>query len=257
MIALILTVLAASLLGSLHCAGMCGAFVVLCSGEPGAPPTRTATLQSAYHAGRLVTYAALGAVAGGFGAALDLGGAVFGLQRVAIALAGVTLVVVGLMILMGGRGPHGIPIPLPAALQRIVRAGHTLAFRLPPLPRATLIGLMSTLLPCGWLYAFVLTAAGTGAPLLGAITMAAFWVGTLPVLIGVATGAQVLAGPLRRHLPKLTAIALVLVGGWALAGRLRVPALTTTTAVPASLETLADHVHQLDAEDSACCRDAE
>jgi sulfite exporter TauE/SafE len=33
-----------------------------------------------------------------------------------------------------------------------------------PEVRAAILGLGSALLPCGWLYAFVVTAAGTGRP---------------------------------------------------------------------------------------------
>jgi uncharacterized protein len=69
------------------------------------------------------------------------------------------------------------------------------------------------------LYAFVITAAGTGHPLLGATTMSAFWIGTLPMMIGLGVGLQTLTGRLRRHLPLATSILLVLVGIWTIGGR--------------------------------------
>ncbi len=51
---------------------------------------------------------------------------------------------------------------------------------------AYLWGATTTLLPCGWLYMFVLAAMA--APNLGMslLTMAAFWIGTLPLLSAVA-----------------------------------------------------------------------
>lgn len=57
----------------------------------------------------------------------------------------------------------------------------------PPVVRAAATGLFTTLLPCGWLYAFVVTAAGTGSgtPLHGAALMAVFWLGTLPMMLTV------------------------------------------------------------------------
>jgi len=77
-----------------------------------------------------------------------------------------------------------------------------------PATRAWLVGVMTGLLPCGWLWAFVVSAAGTGSPLAGASLMAVFWLGTLPAM----TGALVLAGPLvaavRARLPVATAIVL-------------------------------------------------
>ncbi len=48
--------------------------------------------------------------------------------------------------------------------------------------RAMMIGLASVFLPCGWLYSFILAALGTRSPMLGATTMFAFWLGTLPAL---------------------------------------------------------------------------
>src|SRR5205823_3884811 len=102
--ALIAAVFLASLLGSLHCAGMCGAFLAFAVGaeDPGAG--RRAALQGAYHIGRLCTYLVFGAVAGGVGAALDLGGSLVGVQRVAAVLAGSMMVVFGVGAALRLRG---------------------------------------------------------------------------------------------------------------------------------------------------------
>ncbi|MEM9345893.1 MAG: sulfite exporter TauE/SafE family protein [Planctomycetota bacterium] len=74
-------------------------------------------------------------------------------------------------------------------------------------------------MPCGWLYAFAAVAGGTASPLLGGLTMAVFWLGTLPVLVSLGVGAQKISGVLGRRLPHATAIALILVGLWTLIGR--------------------------------------
>ena len=86
--------------------------------------------------------------------------------------------------------------------------------------RALVIGLLTGCLPCGWLYAFVVTAAGTGTATAGAATMAVFWLGTLPAMVSLALGVRALAGPLRRHVPAACAVALILVGLFAVAGRM-------------------------------------
>ncbi|VAX40404.1 hypothetical protein MNBD_PLANCTO03-914, partial [hydrothermal vent metagenome] len=64
MSALIVSVFLASLLGSMHCAGMCGAFVAFAVGldDPEAARKRV-RLHMAYNAGRLTTYVTLGAIA--------------------------------------------------------------------------------------------------------------------------------------------------------------------------------------------------
>ena len=76
----------ASLLGSLHCASMCGpfaAFALMRDARRGAW-----LIQALYHGGRLLAYATLGAVAGAFGATLDFGGSLLGIGRVAGVAAG-------------------------------------------------------------------------------------------------------------------------------------------------------------------------
>ena len=89
----------------------------------------------------------------------------------------------------------------------------------PPVVRATVVGLLSGVLPCGWLWAFVVTAAGTGSALGGVMVMAAFWAGTVPVLLALGLGAQILSVPLRRHIPAITAVILVALGLYAIIGR--------------------------------------
>ncbi|MCA9290366.1 MAG: sulfite exporter TauE/SafE family protein, partial [Phycisphaerales bacterium] len=141
---------------------------------------------------------------------------------------------------------------VPAPLGRLFQRGHAFAMRRRPATRALTIGLLTTLLPCGWLYAFAITAAGTGSAPLGALTMAVFWLGTVPVLVGLGVGVQRLAGPLRRHVPTVTAAALVLVGVVALAGRFNVPALAATTLEPTDADAIA-RVQALDAGAMPCC----
>jgi uncharacterized protein len=87
------------------------------------------------------------------------------------------------------------------------------------------LGLATTLLPCGWLYAFAVVAAGTGQALGGAAVMAAFWAGTVPALALVGVGIAGLGARVRRHVPVLTSLALLCVGLVAVFGRMNVPAL--------------------------------
>jgi len=227
MFPLLTAILVASLLGSTHCAGMCGAFVAFAVGMPGSTerkPGRWA-LNAAYNLGRLVTYVVLGAAAGGVGAALDLGGALVGVQRVAACLAGAIMVGFGLVALLRLASVRIPRMPTPPLLVRLSKAAHNRAFDLPPLPRAAAVGLLTTLLPCGWLYAFVAVSAGTASPIRGASAMAAFWLGTLPIMAAIGVGVQAMAGRLRRHLPVLTSLVLVFAGLWTILGRMVMPAI--------------------------------
>lgn len=217
----ILTVLIASLVGSLHCVGMCGAFVAFACGTGDQPGIRHKTLlNAAYNGGRLVTYCILGAIAGVLGHVLDLGGDYIGIQQAAAIFAGLVMVVFGAVTLMKIKGIKLPKLPLPNFLVKTVTLGQGLAMAMRPVPRALTIGLLTTLLPCGWLYAFALVAAGTGSPVYGALTMAIFWLGTLPYLVAVGAGIQSLTGVLGKHLPTATAVLIVLVGLYSVVNRL-------------------------------------
>jgi sulfite exporter TauE/SafE len=214
---LVLGVLVASLLGSVHCAGMCGSFVCFYAGGRGSG----ASAHAAYNAGRLVSYLLLGAMAGVLGATVDRVGALAGLSRGAAVVSGALMVAWGLSTLLAARGVR-IPRlegglrgrnPLGALLARV--RGH------PPVVRAATTGLLTTLLPCGWLYAFVAAAAGTGSVARALLTMALFWAGTLPMMVAAGYGVQRIAGPLRARLPVATAAAVVVMGLLSMAGRLQ------------------------------------
>mgnify|MGYP001794314860 CR=1 FL=1 len=210
LLALIGTVIAASVVGSLHCAGMCGAFVAMAVGLDRSG-SRT-KLHAAYNGGRLVTYATIGAAAGVLGAAFDIGGQALGLQRAAIGLAAATMITIGVI---GLARSFGVRLPKargPKVLESAFVRLHGIASRMTPTKRAAAIGLMTGLLPCGWLYAFALLAAGTAHPVAGAIVMAAFWLGTLPILITLGAGVRTLAGAIGRHAPRAMSIVIVALG---------------------------------------------
>ncbi|MGJ8636409.1 MAG: sulfite exporter TauE/SafE family protein [Phycisphaerales bacterium] len=228
MLILIGTVLTASLVGSLHCAGMCGGLMLFALGADAKDQSKYSKLklQSAYHGGRLLTYTLLGIVAGSIGQALDFGGSFVGVQRTATVIAGLFMIAFGLVALARIRGLKIAHVRAPKFMQRAVENGQRLAFNLTPFKRALTIGLLTTLLPCGWLYAFAFAAAGTGSPIWGGLTMSVFWLGTLPVMASLGAGIQLLAGPLHAKIPTISASAVVLVGAFTAMGRLQAPEMS-------------------------------
>ena len=256
-LALFGAVLAASLLGSAHCAGMCGAFVALAVGADDARPVPRSLLHAAYNGGRLTTYFVLGALAGLAGSALDLGASAVGVQRAAAALAGALMVAFGVGQLLRLRGVRMPWLRPPAPLQRVLTFAHRGAFALPPVARAGAIGLLTTLLPCGWLYAFVIAAAGTGDPFLGAAAMGAFWLGTLPVMVCVGVGVRAIVGPLGRRLPVLMPLLLVAVGLGSVLGRVRLPTMHAVDANVVGIAGAIEHVRAADHADLPCCAASE
>jgi sulfite exporter TauE/SafE len=249
MTALLTTVFVASLVGSLHCVGMCGGFVAFYSGGDGSSGSRRLIGHAAYSGGRLVAYSLLGLGAGAVGAALDLAGSLAGVQRIAAILAGVVMVVWGILALLQIGGVKVFRHRSGSTVSRWLGRGISLVGDRPPVVRAATVGLLSGMLPCGWLWAFVVTAAGTGSAVGGVAVMTAFWAGTVPVLLALGLGAQVVAVPLRRHIPAVTAVILVGLGLYAIIGR---PAT--------ALAAVTKHQHATEAVPSAdepppCCDD--
>lgn len=213
-------ILVASLIGSVHCAGMCGGFVCFYTGSSPAASGPALRGHALYHAGRLISYVALGAAAGALGRGVTQLGALAGIGQAAALAAGTLMVAWALGTLLAQRGVAVSGVRVPEVWQRML--GRVLqSVRDQPLGvRALLTGLFTTLLPCGWLYVFVATAGGTGSVRSGMLTMAVFWLGTVPALTAVGLGAQTLLTPFRRRLPAISALVVLALGLLTMAGRL-------------------------------------
>ena len=179
--------LLAGLVGSpLHCAPMCGGFVLgQVSDRMARLPTsrlsechrlRAAALMP-YHLGRISTYTALGFTAG-------VGGLL--VQRLSGG-AGVFLLIGAALLLLQAlrRWRPGFALPLTRSLR-----GYPL-------------GLALGFLPCG-LYAALAAAAATGSPLYGALAMVCFGLGTVPALIAVGLFGAAAGHRWQRGVARLT-----------------------------------------------------
>jgi sulfite exporter TauE/SafE len=233
-------VFVASLLGSVHCAAMCGAFACMASplrrnganappvdhpdpsvSSGGPPSTRFA--QAAYHLGRLTSYVLLGLIAGALGARLDRAGDLVGLSHLAAIVAGSLMIAWALGTIAAHVGVR-VPITLaPEWARRAIGGALVAARERSHVQRAYLIGLATTLLPCGWLYTFVVVAAGTGSALIGANVMFVFWIGTVPMLATIVAGSARIFGPLARRMPIVTAMMVLTFGVLSIVGKLRMP----------------------------------
>lgn len=206
-LALLAGIVATSAIGSVHCVAMCGPLVGLHGGA------RSLRLAAMHSLGRLTTYALLGAAAGTLGGALDLAGRIGNVQRIATLLAGAFVLAWGVYLLVHKKSvaPKAGSSAFGSALLRIRTK--------PPRLRAWLMGTLTGLLPCGWLWAFVVTAGGTGSTWLGASVMIAFWLGTVPAMVGLLGFAGPLFARIRMRMPAITAVALIAVGLGTLAMR--------------------------------------
>jgi uncharacterized protein len=207
-------VLSASLVGSVHCAGMCGPLVVVYSAA--GSRSRGWISHVAYHGGRALSYIGVGALFGVLGSAVDVAGKAAGVFYLAALLSGALVMLFGISVLF-----PALRIPSPTLRHfapKLVQLGRKRSTA-----RASLLGLLTPFLPCGWLYAFALTAAGTGSGARGALVMAAFWLGTVPALLGVGTIAHSLSQKVRARIPIVTGVALLMMGTLGVFYRMTLP----------------------------------
>jgi sulfite exporter TauE/SafE len=179
---------ALGLAGSLHCVQMCGP-LVLSFGLPMAGRARVeqALAHAAYHAGRVVTYAALGALAGWAGSGMALVGAMAGIQNTAAVVGGVLMIAAALLI-RSARSGGLIQIGAPSRFSRL--AGRLV--RLTSTRGRFATGLVMGLLPCGLIYAALLRSVASASVSSGALAMLAFGLGTAGPLFGLGVFSVVI-----------------------------------------------------------------
>ncbi len=127
-----------------------------------------------------------------------------------------------------------------------------------PLVRASVIGLLTAILPCGWLFAFLIVAAGTAQPMTGALVMAVFALGSVPALTGLALSMTMLVGRFRRAIPWCSAVLVTLVGAVTLIERSQVdlePMLVARPATTASSNAV-EQLEAIDHKQLPCCQPA-
>lgn len=199
------------LLGSVHCAGMCGGIVGALSLAPPAarggavaialrPAPPAALGVAAYNLGRIASYAAAGALAGALSGAAGQGAAAFArlpvLQASAYWLANGMLVALGLHLMGAWSG-----------IARVERAGQLVWRRVrpvlarigPPDTRGRMFaaGALWGWLPCAMVYSVLVTAMLSGSAASGALVMLAFGLGTLPMMLTLGLAGARLRGWLR------------------------------------------------------------
>ncbi len=185
----------AAIAGTPHCMGMCGALAVAAGG--------TGRDSALYHLGRILTYSTLGAIAGGFGAAIP------GPPWLATGISAVLLV--GFAASLVG----WLPEPK-VVIPGLAKAGAWLTKQQHPLARLG-FGVVNGLLPCGLLYATLALPVSTGSATMGAAMMALFGVLTAVPLTAASWGLRrFLHGPRVRY---ALAAAVLLGGLYSLSGR--------------------------------------
>jgi len=175
----LLAAIALGFLGSFHCVGMCGP-IALALPVHHHPPLLRHTLIVLYNLGRITTYALIGLCAGTIGK----GFAMAGFQQGLSVAIGVVLLASVLFPIKSKLSGSVFFLRIRTALNRMFSKGT----------RSSLfvVGLLNGLLPCGLVYTGLAGAVATGDSLSGALFMAAFGLGTAPMMFALpAIGAKI------------------------------------------------------------------
>lgn len=201
------------LLTSVHCIAMCGGINLsqsLLRQDRDEGRSRTASFPAlAYNLGRVVSYTAIGFVLGFAGMLLgggDSAGVPALLQGALKIIAGAVMIIMGINMLgvfpWLRRNPGTSGILSGGVLGRLRGAARS--------PFA--IGLLNGLMPCGPLQSMQILALASGNPAAGALSMLAFSLGTVPLMLGLGTLVSVLGRRFARTVMNAGAVLVAVLG---------------------------------------------
>ena len=167
------------LLGSLHCAAMCGPLMLALPVTAG-QPARFFLGRMIYQLGRVTTYGLLGLVAGLIGKSIFLAGC----QRwLSIAL--------GIVILVGFFVSKKVAVSAPVVrLVAMLKTAMSAQLQRRNFRSLGLLGMLNGLLPCGLVYVALAGAVARGSLGQALVFMLLFGLGTLPMLLAISLSGK-------------------------------------------------------------------
>ena len=190
---LLLTLFSGALLGSItHCIGMCGPFVLaqISAFDDKKSKNFTRNLLLPYHFGRLTTYIFLGVLATIIATPITAIPALQIISPILLIIAGVIFIASAFSIVLP-RKILSLNFGLCGAPNWIIQK-ITLLLPQNSLLNGYLLGIILGFLPCGLVYAAIIAVAATSDILLAFLGMAAFALGTMPVLMIISASGKML-----------------------------------------------------------------
>jgi len=191
------------LLGSLHCAVMCGPLML------SLPLRNTSLLKSAlqliwYQLGRILIYTLLGVLVGWIGNSFT----VFANQEILSLTIGVLLVIFTILQLSGRqlKSINNLQQKMITPLSKLMGKFYGLPIW------GFFAGLLNGLLPCGMVYLALATALNTASLQGGANFMFLFGLGTMPLMLMISLGGIYLKKYIRFNTQKLVPYFMLFMG---------------------------------------------
>lgn len=198
------TALILGVFSSFHCIGMCGPIALA------TPMIRTNFFTSlisvlSYHFGRIISYSALGIIAGftgmGFYNSIN--------QKWISIILGILIIV---WALIPFTNPENWKMMRNNFLVKGLRKNMGKLFKRKNYIAILSIGLLNGLIPCGMLYIAMAGAVATGKPIMGGWYMLFYGIGTIPLMIILHFSWELITPHFKKRLVKLTPVLVGLVG---------------------------------------------
>lgn len=203
--AILITALLLGLMGSVHCAGMCGPIAIALPLHGNTVPQKIYG-GVLYNFGRTITYGLMGTVFGLLGQGVGMLGFQ---QKISVIMGSIMILSVFFPRLF--KKQYDLKKSSFSLVSRLKKSiGELFAVR--SFNSLFLIGLLNGLLPCGLVYMAIAGSIGTGSAGLGALYMLFFGLGTIPMMLAIAIAGNILSASLQRRINRLIPVLVVLVG---------------------------------------------
>lgn len=203
--AILLSALALGLMGSFHCAGMCGPIAIALPLHGNTVPQKIfgGTL---YNLGRTITYGIMGALFGLLGQGMEM----LGFQQKISVLMG-TLMIVSVLFPVLFKNQYSLDKSMFSFVGKLKKSiGNLISIR--SFSSLFFIGMLNGLLPCGLVYMAIAGAIGTGNSGQGTLYMILFGLGTIPMLLTISIAGNIMSQAIRKKINKLIPVLVVVVG---------------------------------------------
>ncbi len=193
------------LLGSFHCVGMCGPIAFMLPVDRSNSFKKVAQI-AIYHFGRLLAYSIIGLIFGFIGKSLYI----FGYQQQLSIVIGILMILV-VVIPQKTFNKYNLSKPIYKVISK-VKSTLGAALKKKTMDTFLTIGFLNGFLPCGLVYMALFAALAGGNALSGALYMAVFGLGTIPLMTTAIYLSNFLKGTARQRIQKAIPVFVVLIG---------------------------------------------
>lgn len=162
-----------------------------------------------FNVGRIASYTLLGGAIGALGSVLTLSSSVTGILTI---IASLLMILIGLQLLGIFPWLNKIQLKIPKFIaHKLYDASHQEG-KSASNRSSFLFGAATFLLPCGFTQALQLYVLGKGSFVIGALTMLAFSLGTLPSLASVGVFSSFAKGNVQKYFMTFSAVLIIVLG---------------------------------------------